>query len=415
MTAESIPTAPALSVVSQGIPTVAEAGPEQLLISALIDSGQYDPTSYGIPDKAIVAHREVHNFCRAYQEREGQAPPLHLVLSRFPSFPFMAGVGARWAASEVAKAETNRVLRKELTRASMAVRDEAHGEAVQIMREAIAKITTGSAPGTKVTDLTALALAMEDLYAPIPPGVLAEATGGHAAGELWLVAAVWGVGKSWKLLEHAVAAAEAGWDVHIYSCEMSTAKMLSRFHRIALRDWAHPPFGSLEERQEAIDAWQEGSGVVSIFGPERGRVDASVVSSNIVHRKTLAVVDYIGRMYTTAGVPAKEDYRSQSVVSQELAEVASYRQVPILAAAQLNRVGDLAGSMDLERDADLILELSRLSATCDSVRKNTLKKIRDGAMVAPWYTRFQPTLGRFGDITGEEAMRMKADDEAMLF
>jgi hypothetical protein len=415
MTAEHIPTTSHLSL-APGIPlAVEEAGPEQLLISALLDTGAYDPISYGIPDQAIVAHREVHNFCAAYQEREGCAPPLHLVLDRFPSFPFMAGVGARWAASEVAKAETNRTLRKELTRASMAVRDEAHGEAVQIMREAIAKVTTGSAPGTKVTDLTALAAAMDDLYCPIPPGVLAEATGGHAAGELWLIAAVWGVGKSWKLLEHADAAAEAGWDVHIYSCEMSTAKMLNRFHKIALRDWARPPFDTISERQEAIDAWQEGAGQVSIFGPERGRVDASVVSSAIAHRRTLVVIDYIGRMYTTAGVPAKEDYRSQSVVSQELAEVASYRQVPVLAAAQLNRVGDLAGSMDLERDADLILELQRVSETCDSVRKNILKKIRDGEKIAPWYTRFQAGMGRFGDISGDEAFRMKAEEEAMQF
>jgi len=403
-----------MTVIPLHQPTQDEHTPEELFISALIESGDYSPTKYGVPPHAIRGWADVHRLCMDHQERAGYAPPVELVLSRFPDFPFVPGVGPAWAAIGVADQETTRDLRKTLVSASMSVRDGNNAEAIKTMREGLASITVGSSPGTNVTDFSPLYEAQEDQAAPIPPGHLSEVTGGHWAGELWMVAAVWGVGKSWTLCDHAVAAAEGGWDVHFHTLEMSTAKMLNRIHQIALREWAVGTFDTLEARKEAIDTWAAECGELTVFGPEHGRRSAAMISGQVTHRKTLVIVDYLGRMYTNDGVPAKKDWTSQSMVSQELAEVVSARRIPGLVAVQVNRQGDVAGSMDLERDADLIMELGRISSVeTVPVRKNTLKKIRDGAPTKPWHTRFDPTAGRFGDITGEEAMALKADEEAI--
>ena len=408
--------APNLSLAHRGQPVHDEATPESLLISALLESGSYDLRRYGVPDVAIRGHRGVHEYATNYQAHASAAPPLGLVLARYPSFVFTPGVSPVWAAHEVLEAETNRRLRIALAKAGSAIADEAHGEALAIMSEAVRSVSTSKRPGTLVTDFRGLWADEDKAVCPIPPGVLAGLTGGHRAGQLWMVAALWGVGKSWKLLEHAVAAAESGWDVLVFSAEMQTIDVLERLHKLALRDWAHGhDFDDLAKRQEAVQEWASGCGSIEIRGPEQGRIDASVIAGALTTERTLVVVDYIGRLFTTAGIPAKEDYRAQSMVSQELAELAGQHSVPLLVAAQVNRAGDLAGSMDLERDADLILEISRAHPDIDSIRKNKIPKTRHTASQSHWFSRFNPSSGRFGDISLEEAMQMRMAEENALY
>ena len=89
--------------------------------------------------------------------------------------------------------------------------------------------------------------------------------------------------------------------------------------------------------------------------------------------------------------------------------------MPILGAAQINRQGQLAGTIALEQDADLIVEQKRIGPKVDSVRLNTLVKSRHTALHVPWYSRFDPVGARFDDISGEEAMRLRIKDESLLF
>ena len=91
-----------------------------------------------------------------------------------------------------------------------------------------------------ITDFSGARAHAERAHCPVPPGVLARLTGGHGAGQLWLVAALWGVGKTFKLVDHAVAAAEGGWDVVFFSLEMTTEDILTRLRAKVLCRLAHP-------------------------------------------------------------------------------------------------------------------------------------------------------------------------------
>jgi hypothetical protein len=75
----------------------------------------------------------------------------------------------------------------------------------------------------------------------------------------------------------------------------------------------------------------------------------------------------------------------------------------------------LGGTISLEQDADLILELKRISPKVDSIRQNLLVKTRHTALHAPWFTRFDPAGSRFEEISGEEAMAARVAEEALLY
>jgi hypothetical protein len=405
----AVPSLPTIGL-APSLGTPGEPSPEQLLISALLETGTYTPGSMGVPDQAFRAYRGVHEFALAYQADAGEAPPVDLVKLKFPSFVFIPDVHPAWAAREMRTAETNRELRKALGLISNAIAEEAHGEAIGHMHDAVRSYSTASTGGVDATDWHVIDAFDEGALCPVPPGYLSDLTGGHRAGEFWLITALWGVGKSWKLIEHAGAAMESGWNVVMFSIEMSSPMILHRLHAWALRG---QPAGlwSLQERREWLEAWYADCGSFTVYGPDTGRVDASVVSGAIHDPHTLVVIDYVGKMYTIAGQHAREDYKAVANISSELCEVAAMHKVPMLAAAQLNRMGQVAGAMELERDPDLIIEVSRVSDRCDSVRKNVIKKARNTQAQGLWWSRFDAVNARFEDITGEEALAIRQDEE----
>jgi KaiC/GvpD/RAD55 family RecA-like ATPase len=418
MTADPAPIPLALAVAqATGTELIPDATtPEQQFISALLESGTYNPRAYGVPDVAIRGNKALHEFCKTHQERDGYAPSIELVRSMFPSFVFIPGVGPGWAAHEVNEAETNRALRKGISKALVAVGDEAHGEAIGILRDTVQSITTSNRPGTLITDFQGTRSALSRPVCPVPPGLLSGLTGGHGAGQLWLIAALWGVGKTWKLLEHALAGAESSWNVLIFSMEMHTQQILERLRVLALRHMGVPIAAlSLDEQERLIAEWAEGCGRIEVRGPDQGRVDVSTIAGAVTDEKTLVIVDYVGKMYATDGRHAGSGHEVMSLVSKELQQTAGLLNIPILAAAQINRVGQVAGTVSLEQDADLILEMKRVSESINGIRKNEIKKTRHTALIAPWYSRFDAVLGRFDDITHEEAMTLRMAEEQLLY
>ena len=390
-----------------------EHTPEQLLISALLDSGVYTPKAYGVPDDAIRASHAVHLFCADHQVKAGCAPAVGLVLERFPSFRYMEGVSAAWAAAEVMREETSRRLRSALMKAGQALQEDSHDEAVQIMREAAGSTTRSHRPGVDIAQTEDLWAEEGEERCPIPPGPLADSTGGIGPGELWVVVARSGVGKTWRLIEHAIAAAESGWDVKFFSLEMNSKKVRRRMHHVALREGLSPvPMMGQGAVEAAIKAWREDTASIEVFGPQDiGRMDAAVIASAVEENsKTLVVVDYMNKMYTTTGEHSIKDWRVQAQVANEMQEQAGLLGVPILTAAQLNAQDGIGGSIQIEQNADLILSVSKLAEGVRSVRKNTLLKNRDGDDVLTWYSRFDPATGRFGHISGEEAMRLRSEE-----
>jgi len=396
----------------------ADHSPEAQFISALLDTGSYIPGIYGVRSEQIVGHRPVHEFCLRYQEISNTAPPVHVLKDKYPSFPYIAEVNAVWAASVLSEAHTNRVLRQTMARASASLAEDANDEAIGILQDGLSKIQPAVGFGVDATDLTILEEMGELELCPVPQGMLSAATGGIASGDMWIVAARLGIGKSWRLIQHAVTAAEGGWDVAFFSLEMPAKSVLDRIHRVALKHWKEPWINlSLDKRSEMLESWAENTGTISVYDPSKGRCDASVLSS-IASDKTLVIVDYIGLMHTTSGSRAIEDWRAMATISNQVKEVALSRNVPIIAAAQINRAGGnsdrspgtehLAQSDALGQDADAVITLKQFSKR---VLVNSLTKYRHGESGAKWYTQFEPSRGLLGDLSIAKATEMKLEDD----
>lgn len=401
--------------------STADHAPEALFISALLDTGVYVPGMFGIKTEQMSGHKPIHEFCMKYQQDANCAPPVHLLLERYPRFPYTSDINPVWAASQLSDAHTNRVLRSAMSKASASLAEDANDEAIDILKTGLNQIQPAIGMGIDATDLTLLESDEDLQVCPVPTGMLNALTGGIAAGDLWFVAARLGIGKSWKMIQHAVAASEGGWDVAYFSLEMPAKSVQDRIHRVAFQNYKRPwPEIDIDTRRDLLEKWSsEEKGTISIYDPSKGRCDASVISA-VANENTLVIVDYVGLMHTTTGSRAIEDWRAMAAISNQLKEVALNRNVPIIAAAQINRAGGnsdktpgaehLAQSDALGQDADALITLKRVSKR---VLINSLTKYRHGESGARWFTEFDPTFGRFGDISAELATEMRmADDEA---
>ena len=407
---------------------VSDHAPEALFISALLESGDYNPAYYGITSEHIRGHKPIHEFCMRYQQESGVAPPLHLLMNKYPQFPFIKEIHPSWAASELAQAHIGRSLRVALAKALTSVNEEAYGEAVEVLKNGISQVQPAKSQGVNAFDISILDSIQHVDKCAVPAGKIQEYTGGIGRGDLWYIAARPGVGKSWRLAQHALAAMQSGWDVSFFSLEMNAAAVADRIWRLALN--FKGPWLELEKDQKVdlINEWssQSGLGVLSIYDTDEKRngikrCDPSVIASNSGD-KTLAIVDYVGLMYTSAGQKAIEDWRVMATISNQLKEIAITQNLPIIAAAQINRAGagkdahsigleHMAQADALGQDADAVMTIREYST---HVRQNNLVKYRHGSSGDEWYSQFNPTMGSFEDITPAQAHRIKEDDDYVL-
>lgn len=397
--------------------------PEALFISALLDSGIYNPEKFKVLDHYFSAHRQVHEYCKQHQADTGTAPTVNLVRRKFKTFPYMQGVQPIAAAKEVKNHWQARHLRKIMSNATVELNSAEFDAraAFAILQDGLGEANVTSNTHTSFADLSAFEELAE--VTPIPVSLsendnLNRFTGGIHPGNLWYVAAGTGVGKSWQMCATAVAAAEAGFDVWFYSTEMTRVEVQDRLHRYAFRDtykgkWADL---DLDKRRELAEQWQSTAGAIEIVDPTQGPLSPSVIAGNHTEG-CLAVVDYVGYMYTNGGQAAIEDWRVISQISIQLKEAALAHNIPIVCAAQLNKEGASKGSQaskehmaqayQLARDADVILSLSDYDADIQTrVRVNKLLKNRHGAAGHKWFTLLDIEARDFRDISYEAAQQV---------
>lgn len=205
-------------------------------------------------------------------------------------------------------------------------------------------------------------------------------TGGLTPGELILVAARPGMGKTSFCLNVATLAArqrgtKPRQKVGLFSLEMDSERVTERITAsLAEIDSTHLHAGTLTDEEwnkyvaalpgiEALPVFIDDTPALSIPA-----MKAKVSQMQREHGLDLIVVDYLGLMR----VPGKVESRNVEVgaISAALKELAREQKVPVLAAAQLNRdvearqdktpqLSDLRDSGSLEQDADVILMLYR--------------------------------------------------------
>ncbi len=400
--------------------------PEALFISALIQSGKYQPEAFQVRDEYFQAYLPVHEFCKKHQQDSGRAPDVGLVRAYSKSFPYMEHISPEWAAGRLKEEWQSRVLRKAMVESTLVMNSREYDvkEAHAILRAGVERANPTTSRFTDATDYSVFLDAVHD--APIPmdlePGdkMTALTGGGIRPGNLWYVAARLGTGKTWKLVSMAVAAAEAGTDCWFYSTEMTAMEVIDRIHRVALRSSWKRPWGQIgnDQRVKAFAEWQERSARIKVVDPSAGAIDSSMIAGNH-YEGSMAFVDYIGRMRTSGGSRSVEDWRMAATISNELKETALTHRIPIVCAAQINREGakgdggsahraeNLSQSDAIGQDADALLTSHRISTR---LRFNSLTKSRHGADGAKWHSLFDPDLGQFYDVNAAKAAAIKEQD-----
>jgi replicative DNA helicase len=217
-------------------------------------------------------------------------------------------------------------------------------------------------------------------------------TGGMQRGDLFMIAARPTCGKSVLTAQAAIAAARSGAKVRICPLEMNPARVA---RRIILSD-AEVDRYVLRKNSDLWKNVSRSCGRLSaldiIFDKRPEPTVAQIRASAIRQKKTqgldLLVVDYLQRMSYD---PRLEERIGLGRIARSLKSLASDLDIPVLAAVQINREGelkrptmkDLAGSGDLEKEADIIFALHPDQDTKSlpfPVTKGILLKDRDGAV-----------------------------------
>lgn len=406
---------PSANVFEMTSKTTDPMSPEALFISALIDAGTYVPTAFGIADRHFGAWTNVHGFCTDYQQHAGSAPPAHLVEAKFPSFPYTPEPDPKWAAEQLHRAYTSRTLRTGMMQAIHMLGEDDVSKAMAGLQDALRTAVPRRRNGVSLVD-EELLLEADTVPAPVcldSKDNLELMTGGIRPGNLWYVAARLSVGKSWVLQQMAIAAAEGGWDVNLFSLEMTSKEVINRLHRIALRDVKNYYELTMRERLDLMEKWQAANGRINVYDPTIGAVDAATIAGahDQDNPECVSVVDYVGLMRTNSGARSIEDWRAAATCSNELKEVALAHRIPIIAAAQINRAGanseggpktEHMGQSDaLGQDADVVLTLRRESRR---VLLANLAKNRHGGAGKRWNLILDPGKGLFGDISRDAAL-----------
>lgn len=193
-------------------------------------------------------------------------------------------------------------------------------------------------------------------------------------GDLVIVGARPGMGKTSFAMNIAVNVAKTQKAVAIFSLEMSGEQLVTRI----LSSEALVDSSKLRTGQLKTEDWDNIAEVVSqlsgcdIYIDDTSAITAAEMKSKLRRIKNLGlvVIDYIGLMQSTANT----DNRAQQVgeISRNLKIMAKDFGVPIVCCAQLNRgtesragdgkkptLADLRDSGSIEQDADIVLFLYR--------------------------------------------------------
>ena len=402
---------------------------EALLISALLtEQDAHAASRYGITPEHFLGYGHEYSWILQFsRDYNGACPSIDEFCARYPDFPLKQYSEIRYAADEVRDAFFRAKAIETVTNVHEALRRGQVAEAYAVMRKH--EYTRTSALPTSFKDASFLDSWDEPSKGiEVPYPTLQYHTGGLRPGNLWYLGARLGQGKSSYLVDIATHAMMDGKRVLYYSLEMTDHELRSRQHAILARKFGRQDFTARELLRRQVDlpsykkfmeeVAEKVPGDMHIHTPADGIVSSATLASRI-DEYDLVVVDYATLMYTDAGQPAISDWRYAAEISNRLKQVALAHNVPILAAAQINRDGEtgdlppkvknLAQADALGQDGDVVITMRARTKNVASVF--SLEKNRHGASGMRWWTVFDVNNGVFSEITEEKAEQLVCDAE----
>jgi replicative DNA helicase len=248
-------------------------------------------------------------------------------------------------------------------------------------------------------------------------------TGGPQSGDFFVVAARLGVGKTWTMVRMACAAVFSGATIQYDALEQSRKQVAFRCHSFMSSRYGAEVFKSLDlhkgkgfdlraYRVFLKDLQNHIRGRMFISDTSRGRVSPVTIAAQIERNK----VDCVFIDYLTLMEGKGDDWRGTAKLSAEIKQLAQRYEIPIIAAAQINRMGSgkeppkaehIGQSDAIGQDADAIITMSQYSR---HVLKMKLAKYRHGQDGETWYTEFAPNVGKMDEISGDRAEEIIEDD-----
>lgn len=409
---------------------MAQPTPETLLISAILNTQDaFAGRTYGVNPKHFLGYRDQYEWVLDHDEHYGSCPTYTEFITKFPDFPYEGKqFDARYPADEIKRQASVRDLLLRMVKTGRLITQQKIEEAFEEIGGAHLDVTSEK-PVNLLVDPGYL-----DDYAeiphrrdrvPMPWNTLHGKTNGIGPGELWYFAARQGHGKSSFLIDMAVSAARQGLTTCIYSLEMPKRNVQVRAHvscgyRLGLPvngyEMLHGTFDQLKYKKLLDAISLEFPGAIHIHDASMGRVSPGVIAAR-ANEYDVSIVDYVGLMYTDAGVPAISDYRAMAEISNQLKEVALAKRTRVIGAAQVNREGatkrrppklaHLAQSDHLGNDGDVVVTMMRWGRDACAL---SLEKNRNGDSGRLFYTKYDPNHGCYEEIDRLEADVLKMEN-----
>ncbi len=257
----------------------------------------------------------------------------------------------------------------------------------------------------------------ESAYTGLPTGFrdLDDLTSGFQPGNLIVIAARPGVGKSSLAMNIASNVAKEDAPVAVFSLEMSRYEIGMRL----LCSEAHVPWDRIRNKRVGPDDWTRivAAGEKLHEAPlhivDAGNVNIVDIRAKARRMKTgrqgleLIIVDYLQLM--TSALSRRSDNRQQEVaeISRSLKLLAKELHIPVVALSQLNRnpesradkrpqLSDLRESGAIEQDSDVVMFIHRDDADQEHKREAELilAKHRNGPTGSVRLV-FEPSLTQF--------------------
>jgi replicative DNA helicase len=413
--------------------------PEAYLISSVLRDGDVNTAlAHGITANMFHGFHDEWEWIERYYQRYRKAPTKNAFLSHFPTFRVKGVNDTGHYADEVRKSHARYSLTGTMRDVADKLGDGDIDSAVETMSQSIVSIAAEMGTGQNDVDVirdyrgifgeVKRRKIRHDKYgmAGLPTGfpTLDERTGGPQAGQVWVMSARLGQGKSWAMLRMAIASIMAGYRIQFNALEQSTAEVGTRVHTLLSSEMGKELFRNLDlmqGRDFSLTAYRRFlgqlktniKGTLMVSDSSRGKLSTLGVAAQVERNRPDGVfVDYI----TLMDMQGDGDWRSIGRLTKDFKSIAGKYEVPIIGAAQINRSGvgrepagpeSLAGSDEIGQDADGIIAIRQMSP---SVLVMKMTKNRHGPGGFKWYCDFRPTEGVFKECTYDEAMDLKDKD-----
>ncbi|AYQ99266.1 dsDNA helicase [Brevibacterium phage Cantare] len=412
--------------------------PEDLLISSILrDKDFVVAVQRGISNEMFHARKDEWKWLEDYYSKHRRTPSKGAFKDKFPDFAVKAVNDTEHFVDGVRKMHTRIALVSSMRDVSDLVAEGDIDQAVQMMAKSMVNVSA-SIGGVQDYDIindwehiyNEVALRKErfeeDGMAGIPTGfdTFDERTGGLQGGQLIVVGARPGEGKTWTLMRMATTGISAGYNVHFSALEMSRAEVGMRIHNFLSKDVGKTIFKSLALAQgrdfelanyrEFLRQLKDQTEAKFTVSDTR-KIGAMEIASQIErHRPDIYFLDYL----TLAKTGAVGDWQDIGRFSKDLKILAGDYNIPIVTASQLNRTNGigkqavgteaLSGADAIGQDADCVITMKKKS---ERVIEYNLAKYRHGTSDYKWYAHMEMAKGIFKEVSYNKAIDLEQQDE----